>query len=203
MLRSAAFASSVVASTPTVLPLTNPALESRSTTQVNTARCVSMSISRRVLEIVEWVRRPLLQFQPQKRPHAKQICRPPGHPPFRLDLFEVSQHQESKIPSRRQTPTSHRGRVKCRTQLFNVVVKTVLLQNPIQSRVKRMRRAPWQILRCHPHRLLTMFSIAFTHGHARTLREDQQISREKYRSHFYHGLLGASAVLVAIASGEN
>jgi len=35
-----------------------------------------------------------------------------------------------------------------------------------------------------------MFSIAFTHGHARTLREDQQISREKYRSHFYHGLLG-------------
>jgi hypothetical protein len=34
-----------------------------------------------------------------------------------------------------------------------------------------------------------MFPIAFTHGHARTLREDEQISREKYRGHFYHGLL--------------
>ena len=52
-----------------------------------------------------------------------------------------------------------------------------------------MRRAPRQILRCDPHRLLTMFPIAFTHGHARTLREDEQISREKYRGHFYHGLL--------------
>ena len=52
-----------------------------------------------------------------------------------------------------------------------------------------MRRAPRQILRCDPYRLLTMFPIAFTHGHARTLREDEQISREKYRGHFYHGLL--------------
>ena len=63
-----------------------------------------------------------------------------------------------------------------------------------------MRRAPRQILRCDPHRLLTMFPIAFTHGHARTLREDEQISREKYRGHFYHGLLALALDHSAVSS---
>jgi hypothetical protein len=53
MLRSAAFASRVVASMPTVLPLTNPASAYRCSIQVNTASCVSRSIKRRVHEIVE------------------------------------------------------------------------------------------------------------------------------------------------------
>jgi hypothetical protein len=53
MLRSAAFASSVVASTPTVLPLTKPSAK-RCSSQVNSASWVSMSIKRRVREIVEW-----------------------------------------------------------------------------------------------------------------------------------------------------
>src|SRR3972149_1013656 len=47
MLRIAAFASSVVASMATVLPLSNPASTSRSWTHVNTARWVSRSITRR------------------------------------------------------------------------------------------------------------------------------------------------------------
>ena len=51
MLRSAAFTSSVVASIPIVLPCTKSAVLR---IQVNTARCVSSAIRRRVREIVEW-----------------------------------------------------------------------------------------------------------------------------------------------------
>ena len=53
MLRIAAFASSVVASMPTVFPVTRPASASRSRTHVKTASCVSTSISRRVRDSVE------------------------------------------------------------------------------------------------------------------------------------------------------
>ena len=53
MLRNAAFASSVVASIPTVLPRTRPASASCCNTQVNTAWCASRRSSRRVREIVE------------------------------------------------------------------------------------------------------------------------------------------------------
>jgi hypothetical protein len=53
-LRSAALASSVVASMPTVVPWTRPASASRCNIQVKTASCVSRSIKRRVREIVEW-----------------------------------------------------------------------------------------------------------------------------------------------------
>jgi hypothetical protein len=50
MLRSAAFASSVVASMPTVRPFTKPASARRCSLHVKTAACVSRSISRRVRE---------------------------------------------------------------------------------------------------------------------------------------------------------
>jgi hypothetical protein len=53
MLRMAALASKVVASIATVRPGKRPAATRRCWTHVNTARCVSTSISRRVREIVE------------------------------------------------------------------------------------------------------------------------------------------------------
>jgi hypothetical protein len=54
MLRIAALASSVVASIPIVCPSTRWASASRCNTHVNTAWCVSTSISRRVRDRVEW-----------------------------------------------------------------------------------------------------------------------------------------------------
>ena len=54
ILRNAAFASSVVASMPTVVPRTRPASASRCSTHVKTASCVSRSIRRRVRDTVEW-----------------------------------------------------------------------------------------------------------------------------------------------------
>jgi len=53
MVRNAALASSVVASIPSVWPLSRPASATRCKIQVNTVRCVSRSINRRVREIVE------------------------------------------------------------------------------------------------------------------------------------------------------
>ena len=53
MLRSAAFASSVVASMPIVLPRSRPLAPIRFSTQSKTASWVATSISRRVREIVE------------------------------------------------------------------------------------------------------------------------------------------------------
>ena len=53
MLRSAALASSVVASIPIVCPVTRSVVASTCRIQVKTARCVSRSIRRRVREIVE------------------------------------------------------------------------------------------------------------------------------------------------------
>jgi len=50
----AALASSVVESTPMVLPRINPPCASRSSTQVKILWCVSALISRRVREIVTW-----------------------------------------------------------------------------------------------------------------------------------------------------
>ena len=51
--RIAALASSVVASIPTSLPLSNPRWASNPKTHPNTFRCVSKSINRRVREMVE------------------------------------------------------------------------------------------------------------------------------------------------------
>ena len=52
--RTPAAAPPGAASPPLGLPCTSPPPPSRARTQVNTARCVSRSISRRVREIVEW-----------------------------------------------------------------------------------------------------------------------------------------------------
>ncbi|MEZ5403657.1 MAG: hypothetical protein R2729_28515 [Bryobacteraceae bacterium] len=53
IVRIAAFASSVVASIPTVVPFTSPASANRFTTHPNTSWCASSEISLLVLEIVE------------------------------------------------------------------------------------------------------------------------------------------------------
>ena len=72
MLRIAAFASSVVASIPIVAPLSTPDATRRCCTQVNTARCVSTSISRRVREIVEWSGTSSSTAMPKKRRIASE-----------------------------------------------------------------------------------------------------------------------------------
>jgi hypothetical protein len=52
--RSAAFASSVVASIPTVCPFSRPLSATLRSTQAKISQCAFTSIRRRVREIVEW-----------------------------------------------------------------------------------------------------------------------------------------------------
>jgi len=72
MLRMAAFASSVVASSPIVLPLITPAPPTHCATHVNTARCVSTAMSRRVREIVEWSGGGSVSPKPRKSRNANE-----------------------------------------------------------------------------------------------------------------------------------
>src|SRR5207245_10068807 len=64
--------SSVVASTPIVLPFTKPAVLRHCNTQVKTARCVSRSIKRRVREMVEWSGGASSRPSPRKSRKAKE-----------------------------------------------------------------------------------------------------------------------------------
>src|SRR4029434_7332860 len=90
-------------------------------------------------------------------------------PRSEFDPFELSQHQQSEVHPRCQARPSHRRCVEGLTPLFDILVELVLLQNPIQSFVKRMRRTPRQLLGGDPYRLLAQLPFAFTHGHGRTL----------------------------------
>ena len=108
---------------------------------------------------------------PIPQTHARSASLPRARQsPFRIDPFEVSQHQQSEVHPRRQARPSHRRCVEGLTQLFDILVEPVLLQNPIQSFVKRMRRTPRQLLGGDPYRLLAKLPVAFTHGHGRTFR---------------------------------
>src|SRR5712671_2771883 len=84
MLRSAAFASSVVASTATVLPLSNPAAASRCCTHVKTARWLSRSMARRVRESSN-------DQAAARPPAAAESCVPPT---------SRSRARQSHVPSR-------------------------------------------------------------------------------------------------------
>ena len=100
MLRIAAFASSVVASRPTVFPRTSPASTSRSNTHVKTETWVSTSISRRVRDNRRVVRRRLGHVQVQKRPQTQRIGHPPRDPPLGGQPFEIADDQQTEIPAR-------------------------------------------------------------------------------------------------------
>ena len=98
MLRIAAFASSVVPSTTTVLPFTNPCFRQTLENPAKHLWCVSTSIKRRVREIVE--------CQGLARPAAQktrtQGSQPPGHPPLRSNPSKYPT-ASSESTARRQT----------------------------------------------------------------------------------------------------
>src|SRR5947209_8621555 len=111
------------------------------------------------------VRRPLLQTQPQERPHGQRIGRAPRDAALRIDPFEVPDQQQPKIPAGRQTGLSHGRCIKSPTLVFDKPVKTVGFQDRIQPRVERMPRRGRQIRGRHPQRSLII--LARAHGHAR------------------------------------
>ena len=131
MLRIAALASSVVASTPTVFPRTRPAADSRSRTHVKTAMCVSTSISRRVRDSGRVIRRCLGHIQVQEEPKAQRIGHPPRNPTLRRQTLEIPDEQHPEIPPRTQARPPHPRRVEHRAQSLDEGVKPGVIQDPV------------------------------------------------------------------------
>src|SRR5262249_22159824 len=105
MLRSAAFASNVVASMPTVLPLTRPASASCCSIQVKNG-LVRLEIdqppsarNRRV------VRRRLRQHQAEKLAQRKRIGDSPRDRALGVQPFEVTNQQQPEVASWQQART--------------------------------------------------------------------------------------------------
>src|SRR2546427_9285681 len=84
-----------------------------------------------------------------------------------VETFEVPQQQQAKIPTRRQTRPANVVCVEPLTERLNVSVEARCVEDLIQSCVERMRGAPRQVLRGHPHRGLLRTTPSWAHRHAR------------------------------------
>ena len=163
--RGAAFASSVVASMPTVVPPTRPASASRCSTHVKTASCVSRSIRRRVRDTVEWSGGASASATVEELPEAQRIASPPRNRAFRIQAFEVAQKQHPEVAARRQTWPADPVRVELRTLRLDQGVEARLVEDTVQPLVERVARASRQIRAGHPHRPLPRTGAAFAHRH--------------------------------------
>ena len=99
--------------------LTKPAVLRHCRIQVNTARCVSSAIKRRVREIVEWVRRRLVQPDAKKIAQRQRVCRTPGDAALGVNPLEIANQQPPEIDPRRQARPAHRLCVKARALSFS------------------------------------------------------------------------------------
>ena len=113
------------------------------------------------------VGRHLHQLHIEKSAQRKGIGRPPGNCALRIEPFEVTNQQQSKIPTGRQTGSPHRLCIKPRAQPLNMRIESGFVQNPIQTLIKRMRARRRQIVGGNPYRRLTPTALTFSHGHAR------------------------------------
>jgi hypothetical protein len=119
MLRSAALASSVVASTPIVLPFTRLAVASTWRIQVNTARWVSRSISRRVREIVECSGGVSSRVRPRNPRSANESAVRHAMPRSESMPSKYPDQQQAEVRAGRQSPPTHARRVERGTQRFD------------------------------------------------------------------------------------
>ena len=133
MLRSAALASSVVASIPIVCPLTRSVVASTCRIQVKTARCVSRSIRRRVREIVECSGGASSRSSPRKPRSASESRGAPGNPALRIDPLEVPNQQQPEVGPRQQTWTADCRGVERGALRLDKRVERVRVQDLIQT----------------------------------------------------------------------
>ena len=140
MLRSAAWASSVVASIPIVLPRSSPLAPMCLSTHSKTASWVGTSISRRVLGNRRVIRRRLAQFQSQKLSQCQRSSCSPGYSSFRPDPFKIAHQQQPKVHSRSQARPPQLVCIELPTQSLQEVVKAMFVEKPIQCFVKGIAR---------------------------------------------------------------
>jgi len=80
-----------------------------------------------------------------------------------IQAFEVSDQQQSKVASGRQTRPADLVRIESLTEAFDVPVEVVLVEDLIQSPVERMGGTPRQVFGRHPHRRLFRMPPSFAH----------------------------------------
>ena len=111
------------------------------------------------------VGRSLLQLQTQKRANTQRVGRAPRDRSLGVQAFKVAEQQQPDVSAGRETRPSDDRRIERRARPFDEHIETGLVEHPVQSRVKRMRGAAWQVLRRDPHRRLTCTSFTFAHRH--------------------------------------
>ena len=152
MLRSAAFATSVVASMPTVFPLHQTRL-GQSLQHPGEDRLVCLEIDQAPrAENRRMIGRRLRRRQSEKLAQGKRIDRPPRDRALGVQPFEVADQQHPKVAPRRQPWPSH-VRIELLAEPFNEPVEV------IWSRVERMSGTLRQVL-IFPQELPLLISAA-------------------------------------------
>src|SRR2546426_3394522 len=110
------------------------------------------------------IRCALRQRESQKALQAQRVGAAPGNTSFRVNAFEISDHQHPEIHSRRDARPTHRfALVKTNALLFGELIKLFVLQNFIHPIVEDVPARSWQLSRRDPQWLLPR--SFFTHRH--------------------------------------
>src|SRR5262249_29403829 len=96
--------------------------------------------------------------------YGQRIRRAPGDAALRVEPFEVSDQQQTKVSSRWPTRSAHHRSVELLTLLRGEPVEAGVVEGSVQSGVERMARRRRQISRSYPHRGLLARSFAHRHG---------------------------------------
>ena len=102
-------------------------------------------------------------LQRQEPPRAQRIGRAPRHRPFRLEAFDVADHQHPEVAARRQRRSADPIGVELRALLLDEGVEARLVEHAAQA--ERVARRLRQVRVGHPHRRLPRTSAAFAYRH--------------------------------------
>src|SRR5205823_5971216 len=106
----------------------------------------------------------LRQRESQKVLQAQGVGAAPSDPSFRINAFEISDHQHPEIHPRRHARPTHRfAPIKTNALLLGELIKLFVLQNFIHPIVEDVPARSWQLSRRDPEWLL--LRSFFTHRH--------------------------------------
>ena len=134
-------------------------------TQVNTVRCVSTSIRRRVREMVEWSGTASSTAMPKKRRIASESA-------ARQAMIAPSQCLQSTRPTtrenrcRRETRPATSGGIEPLALPFDERIEAVGVQQGVHSTIERMGDRLGQVGRGDPEGFLSSACASGAHGHA-------------------------------------
>src|ERR1700722_7790673 len=163
--RSAALASSVVESTPIVVPFSSFFSASTASTPLE-YRLMRLDIHQpsgpRDGRVIRHV---FIQCDAYERSDRQAVAGAPRDPALRIDPFEVAHHQQSKIDPRSHSWPTHFIRVELLPNRFHILVELLLIQDLIQPLVKRMAHSHRQHRGRDPQPFLPNPLLASSHRH--------------------------------------